>query len=742
MKKNLVVFVSGVTGQTGSYMVDYLLEKYDDIKIYGGVRRLSVPNHKNIKHINDPRFKLVYFDLTDTHSIDKVVRELKPDYFINFAAQSFVGASWDIPIATWDAGATSVIHILEALREHSPKTRFYNAGCHDTNTKVVTKDGVKKYTEIKEGDLVYTINENTKDLEFKSVRKIFEYDYEDDLIELKNGGLLITPNHKVIYKTKKGNVKRKIAEDFIKLSDVKYPINNPLKGVKLPENVDLSSGIPEFKKVSNKTYGDHVSKINAYDLCYLIGLYIGDGSSRVLIKKHKISKNGPQRDTGGKFIEVNKTEDVEYKCPLSVIDIPPTDEAYSKLIDVLDRNNIKWSLHGQCDVTFCQWGLVKFFDECGKSAQTKNIPEWIFDLDHTYQKKVLEGIIDSDGDNRGTISTVSNQLIESLCRLYINCGIIPHFSQRPEIRSSILKDGRIIKGNFPENTIHGMKVNTGYQKGNFKKVPYKGKVWCLEIEDNHNFLIERNGKLTFSGNSSEEFGDVQFIPQSELHPIRPRSPYGAAKAAARNVVKVYRESYNIYAVQGWLFNHESERRGEEFVTRKITQNVARIHKSIKNEDFNFSPLELGNIDAQRDWSHAKDFVRGVWMMLNQDDHSKIWKAGSGIPIDYVLSSGFTHSVRHFVEKAFAEIGVKGVWTGHAENEKYTLLSVNGELSDELRGQNITLMKVNPKFYRPAEVDFLKGYSLLARTDLGWEPEINFEELVSHMVRHDIDLTSE
>ena len=146
----------------------------------------------------------------------------------------------------------------------------------------------------------------------------------------------------------------------------------------------------------------------------------------------------------------------------------------------------------------------------------------------------------------------------------------------------------------------------------------------------------------YNAGSSEEFGDVVTTPQNEEHPLRPRSPYGASKCAARHLVKVYRDSYDLYAVQGWLFNHEGVRRGEEFVTRKITKNVARILKEFE-QGKEITPLELGNLDAKRDWSDAEDFVSGIWRMLNQNREN---------PKDYVLSSNETHTIREFVVEAF------------------------------------------------------------------------------------------
>jgi len=227
----------------------------------------------------------------------------------------------------------------------------------------------------------------------------------------------------------------------------------------------------------------------------------------------------------------------------------------------------------------------------------------------------------------------------------------------------------------------------------------------------------------YSAGSSEEMGDIQYCPQDISHPIRPRSPYGAAKAAARHITKVYRESYNLFAIHSILYNHESERRGEEFVTRKISKGVARIIKSIKNKK-DFAPIELGNIDSKRDWSHAKDFVRGIWMMLNRNE-----------PKEYILSSNETHSVREFVEKAFKSAGLEGVWHGNAVSEEYSTPNYQldiGELKSSI------LVRINPKFYRPAEVEILLGNSNPAREDLAWKPEISFEQLVGLMVQHDIN----
>lgn len=238
----------------------------------------------------------------------------------------------------------------------------------------------------------------------------------------------------------------------------------------------------------------------------------------------------------------------------------------------------------------------------------------------------------------------------------------------------------------------------------------------------------------YNAGSSEEYGNVVYSPQDEQHPMKPRSPYGASKSAARQLVKVYRESYNLYAIQGLLYNHEGIRRGEEFVTRKITKGVARIKKSLIN-GCEFDSIELGNIYAKRDWSDAEDFVDAIWRMLNQEKFRVDFDSNLKIQ-EYVISSNETHTIKEFIELAFKYADINGVWHGHGTNEEYSIST-----TDALRYEpvNSVLVKINSKFYRPAEVDLLLGNSNLARKELQWHPKTSFNQLVEKMVVNDLKL---
>jgi GDPmannose 4,6-dehydratase len=267
----------------------------------------------------------------------------------------------------------------------------------------------------------------------------------------------------------------------------------------------------------------------------------------------------------------------------------------------------------------------------------------------------------------------------------------------------------------------------------------------------------------YSAGSSEQWGDVKYNPQDENHPMSPRSIYGVSKCAASHITKVYRESYGLYAIHGVLLNHESERRQDYFVTRKITKGVARIVSQLKKVtdkdgnitgEANFAPIELGNVDSYRDWSHAEDFVDGVWRMLNQEEYNGEKAIGyftEGIETkflskyikEYVLSSNETHSIREFVITAFEKAGYKGQWVGKGLDEKFVIFCGNTSiagLKDKYFSQTpvyAEVVKINPEFYRPADVELLHGDSSAIRRDLGWEPKNSFSKLVERMVNHDL-----
>jgi len=266
---------------------------------------------------------------------------------------------------------------------------------------------------------------------------------------------------------------------------------------------------------------------------------------------------------------------------------------------------------------------------------------------------------------------------------------------------------RILEKVQPEE-IYNLAAQS-HVKISFEVPEYTAEVDALGVLRFLDAIKETGIKTKFyQASTSELFGKVQEIPQSENTPFYPRSPYAVAKLYAYWVVRNYREAYGLYACNGILFNHESPRRGENFVTRKITLSAVKIKLGLQDKLF------LGNLNAKRDWGYAPEYVEGMWKMLQLDE-----------PDDFVLATGEAHTVREFAELAFKELGIDIVWEGEGLNEK----GID-------KKTNKVIIEINPKYFRPTEVEFLIGDYTKAKKVLGWEPKTRFEELVALMVRHD------
>jgi GDPmannose 4,6-dehydratase len=245
-------------------------------------------------------------------------------------------------------------------------------------------------------------------------------------------------------------------------------------------------------------------------------------------------------------------------------------------------------------------------------------------------------------------------------------------------------------------------------------------IGTLRILEAVRLLGLTNKTKIYQASTSELYGLVQEVPQSEKTPFYPRSPYAVAKMYAYWITVNYREAYNMFACNGILFNHESPLRGETFVTRKITRGVAKIALGMQEKLF------MGNLDAKRDWGHAKDYVEAMWRILQQDK-----------PEDYVIATGITTPVRDFIKMAFSEAGIEVEFTGNGVDEKGIVKSVGGHITGVATGQEV--VSIDPRYFRPTEVDLLIGDPTKAQTQLGWKPEYDLAALVKEMVIADLEL---
>jgi GDPmannose 4,6-dehydratase len=338
------------------------------------------------------------------------------------------------------------------------------------------------------------------------------------------------------------------------------------------------------------------------------------------------------------------------------------------------------------------------------------------------KKALITGITGQDGSYLAELLLEKDYVVHGIIRRSssFNTGRIDHLYNNPEVSGKRLflhygdvtdtsNLNRLLEKTEPDE-IYNLAAQS-HVKVSFEVPEYTAEVdgiGTLRFLD----AIRETGLKTrfYQASTSELFGKVQEIPQKETTPFYPRSPYGVAKLYGYWIIVNYREAYNIFACNGILFNHESPRRGETFVTRKITLAAARIKLGLQEK------LTLGNFNAQRDWGYAPEFVEGMWRMLQQNE-----------PQDFVLATGEMHTVREFTELAFREIGIPLEWRGEGEQE-VGVDSVTGKV----------LIAVDPRYYRPTEVELLIGDPSKAKRILGWEPKIKFSELVKLMAKADLE----
>jgi GDPmannose 4,6-dehydratase len=340
-----------------------------------------------------------------------------------------------------------------------------------------------------------------------------------------------------------------------------------------------------------------------------------------------------------------------------------------------------------------------------------------------HKKALITGITGMDGSHLAELLIEKGYEVHGIIRRTstFNTGRIDHIFNEIKLHYGDVTDPLVISNLISQiqpDEVYNLAAQS-HVKVSFE-IPYYtaqvdalGTLAILEAVKNHCPKAK-----VYQASTSELYGGMGYnMPETgytETSFMHPRSPYGVAKLYGLWITKNYRESYDMYISNGILFNHEGERRGETFVTRKITMALSKIKNHLDNGNLDFPVLKLGNLYSKRDWGYAKDYVEGMWLMLQQDK-----------PDDFVLSTGETHSIKEFIELACKECGWNINWIGDGVSEKGLL------------DNGITIIEVDEKYYRPAEVEILLGDSTKAKNDLGWEPKVKFEELVKIMMEHDI-----
>jgi GDP-D-mannose dehydratase/intein/homing endonuclease len=753
--------ITGITGQDGSYLAEFLLNK--GYRVYGMVRRLSTFNDVRIYHLLD-RIEIIDADLLDQLSLISALRQSHADEVYNLAAMSFVATSFQQPVATGEYTALSVARMLEAVRLADWPIRFYQASTSvDGNTPVLIRQrgtiklvpisqlipGIydKQWITLPLEDVEVLTIDKTGHVIFAPVSHVSRHP-KDRLYTLKykgGGKLKVTGDHSVIIFDKQGELVPKRVDE-LQVGDYLITHNGSQFPVKQNGDIPITIEVRPEYQTRVRNFQEHVSLTP--DLMKFLGFYLAEGHcdlepSRKLYKVSLIFH----------IKEQNYTEEVrrivaEHFPKLTITETLRV-ESNSRVITII----------GKVIASLCS--------QFGKRAREKHLPDWIWELSPDLIRSFLLGYLGDAQIHPKEIAytTVSEQLAHELVYLMRNAGFGCRLNSRI-IKPHLSPTGLLI----PESTCYDIKVSSrythllgqtpdhqsGWQQTSLECLPsiifqedtenvcyWHFKYKPLVSKEKIKSLIEKNqctlsgskdnwiasslgvtkiteitsetghfevydlsvpgGQQFFGGNipvllhNSEMFGKAQTAPQNERTPFYPRSPYGVAKLYGHWITVNFRESYDLFACSGILFNHESERRGLEFVTRKISHAVARIKLGLQDK------LILGNLDAQRDWGFAGDYVEAMWLMLQQP-----------VPDDYVIATGTTHSVRDFVIAAFDTVGISD-W------ERY--------------------VTTDPRFLRPAEVDYLIGDASKAREKLGWHPRVTFEELVRRMVEHDLQLVA-
>ena len=350
------------------------------------------------------------------------------------------------------------------------------------------------------------------------------------------------------------------------------------------------------------------------------------------------------------------------------------------------------------------------------------------------RKALITGVTGQDGSYLAEFLIGKGYEVHGIKRRAssLNTDRIDHIYQDPHLnrRNFVLHHGDLTDGSNLTRVLQEVQPDEVYNLAaqshvavSFESPEYTADVdalGTLRLLEAIRLLGLTDKTRFYQASTSELYGLVQEVPQRETTPFYPRSPYGVAKLYGFWITVNYRESYGMYACNGILFNHESPRRGETFVTRKITRALSNIAQGLE------PCLYLGNMDALRDWGHAKDYVRMQWMMLQQDK-----------PEDFVIATGKQVSVRSFVEKSAARIGISLEWRGEGVKEEGVVREVEGVDAPAVKvGQ--TIVRVDPRYFRPAEVETLLGDPSKAKAKLGWEPEITLDQMIDEMVAHDLD----
>lgn len=532
------------------------------------------------------------------------------DAVLNFAAETHVDRSIINAGTFVKTDVLGTYALLEACRKRDVK-KFIQISCYDEKTRALTTEGLKTYKELKEGDSVFSLNPKTKGIESKSIEKVIIQPYEGTMIHFNNKriDLLVTPNHNMFIRNYK---KELIIETSEKASQrsIFYMPEGHWNG-----------------KESEDFYLEGHGKIKTKDLMYILGIFIGDGfiayqqkrldTKTGLGRKEYLANSRDLRSGRFKTIEKMGNHITTCRSYRIFFDIPEGDRCRKKVERTLDSLGIGYHCHkgkAGTHLYFTSKVFMEFFAQCGKKARNKRIPRWALDYAPKYLSCLLDGLMDSDGHQGGIYHTVSEKLASDICELCIKLNLKPTLRK---IHKKSFLNGRKIEGDG--YYVFVAKTTKSIARHRNKTINYKGDVWCLKVKDNKNFIVERNGKFDFCGNTDEVYGSIESGTFSETDRLEPSSPYSASKAGADMLVTAYQKTYGLPA----LITRSSNNYGpfqhpEKFIPKCVTNALRGRRIPVYGDGRNV-----------RDWIFVRDNCEAIATVLERGKAGETYNIGTG-----------------------------------------------------------------------------------------------------------------
>ena len=672
-----------------------MLEQHPDYRVAALDALTYAGNLSTIADLqNNPatanRFRFYPGKIQDETVVNGIIEAEKVDYIVNFAAESHNDRSILDPGSFIQTDVYGVFTLLDATRRHSVE-KMLHVSCYDEQTRALTKEGFKRFDELREGDRILSLNPKNGFVEEKNVEKVIVQDYHGPMIHFKSNrvDLLVTPNHRMFYQSPAcpGAIRVDTAEALSQRRVAHLP-RVKWRGVHAETIAVPGIGEPSAK-----------------DVFYLAGVFIGDGFIATQ-KQMRPNKTGLKRsdylklarDSAGRFIfpgKIGTEETTTITCHRIFFDIPVKDKARKRLETTLCNLGIEWAAHNGKSgehIYFSSKEWTAFFAQFGKGAAEKHIPAWMLEYDTETLRDLFDGLMDSDGHYVGgkalpRYATCSPRLVENLCELAFKLDYQPRYSARKS-GSATMASGRVIRPTRPNYMVYFRGDNIGINKTVAKSETYNGKIWCLRVQDNKNFIVERNGILAFCGNTDEVYGTIAEGQFFETTPLEPNTPYSSSKAGGELQARAHRITYGTPTLITRCGNNFGPFQYPEklipfFVTRLMDDRKVPLY---------------GDGSQVRDWVYVMDHCSGIDYALHHGELGEAYNIGTDGECPNIE---IVKRLLALLDKPESLIKYIGDPRGGAHDQRY---SIN---SDKLRG-------------------------------LGWKPAYEFEQALENTVRWYVD----